>query len=470
MNTWAPLPYMHQARLFLEDRPAAALWLDMGMRKTSITATAMLDCLDVTRWLVVGPKRVVEESWPNELRKWRHLAGLQFRVLTAADFDLTPTKHELPDGTTRRGALTFTAKRETKKALQQWQEPVHLIAYDLLQFLVRTMGVNWPYQGVILDEADGFQDHESLRFGAIKHSRPRIKRLYELTGTPAGKGLEDLWAQIYLLDGGHRLGATLTEFRDRFMCPDKRNKQVIYSWKPRPGKKEEIFSLVADICMSLKTEDYLQLPERVFNNVAIDLPASARAAYDEIHHELIVAIGDGVVIAPNAGVLAGKLHQITNGAVYDGDRLVLHLHDAKLDVLEELIEATPGPALVAFGYQHDAQRLVQRFGKKLTLASGVTDLERRWNAGEFKILAAHPASIGHGLNMQEGGSNMFWFSLTSNLRHYQQFNKRLHRSGQKADRVVINNIVVRDTIDERLLQVLQTREDVQDALLEATRR
>lgn len=467
---WIPREDQELAMGFARSRDAAALWIPMGMGKTASAATVAaeaLDRFDVERWLVVAPKLVAAKAWPDELAKWRHLAWLTHKGITAADLCLADYPK---DQKTRFGRWKLTNTREARKAILADLPHITRVSFDMLPYLVKLIGAErWPWDGVIFDEASGLKDQSSLRFRAMSHVRPKITKLIELAGTPAPNGLLQVYPQVALMDGGERLGRTLTAYREEYFRPDQRGRDgTVYSWELREGAREAIHARLGDLCMSLKAEDWLKLPPLIYNTVKVALPEAARRQYDALERDLIIRVDEGEVAAGSAGVLWGKLMQMANGAIYDADKQAHTIHTAKLDALEEIIDSHEGGVLVAYWFQHDLAAIK----KRIPIAQDMGDLEvqRKWDKGLVKVGLLHPRSGGHGLNLQDGGSTAVWYSLPpADLELYQQWNKRLHRPGQAADRVVIQHIIAEDTIDEDILASLGDKGAEQDGLLAAVR-
>lgn len=346
---------------------------------------------------------------------------------------------------------------------------IYCINRENIPWLVKYYGADWPFDGVVLDELSSFKSPSSKRFKAMRKVRPLIKHIVGLTGTPSPNGLIDLWAQIYLLDQGKRLGRTLTEYRNRYFNPGRRNGYVVYDWVPKDGAEDEIYRRISDICISMKACDYLKLPERVDVVRAVKLNDEAQAAYTEMEKEVVLELGPNEIVdAGTAAVVSGKLLQIANGAVYDEDGKTHIIHESKLDTLEDVIESVNGrPVLVFYAYQHDLERIMQRFPQARKL-EGSAEIDA-WNRGEIPILLAHPAGAGHGLNLQAGGNHIVWFGLTWSLELYQQANARIYRQGVKGERVTITHLVAEGTIDEDVMKVLDGKATRQDALLEAVK-
>lgn len=438
-----PHNYQQFATDFILDHPISCLMLDMGLGKTIITLTALwqlaLDSFDVSRILVIAPKRVAADTWPKELTKWEHLKGLD-------------------------ASLVMGTQAERETALQQ-QTFLYIINRENVSWLVENH--RWDFDMVVIDELSSFKSNQAQRFKAMKKVRPLISRIVGLTGTPAPNSLLDLWPQMYLMDMGQRLGRFIGGFRERFFTPDKRSREIIYSYKPREGAEEAIYDLISDICISMKAVDYLDMPELIMNRVEVSMDRRERKIYEDFQRDMVVRLQGEELDAVNAAVLSGKLLQMANGAVYGENRKVLRIHDRKLDALEDLVEAANGkPLLVAYWYEHDLQRIKTRF-KNARCIDTSKDIDD-WNAGKIPLALIHPASAGHGLNLQDGGCTIVWFGLTWSLELYQQLNARLWRQGQKHT-VVIHHIVTKDTHDEDVLRALENKDTRQSALIEAVR-
>lgn len=440
---YEPHNYQQFATDFILEHPISCLMLDMGLGKTVITLTALwqlaLDSFDVSRILVIAPKRVAEDTWPKELSKWEHLSGLD-------------------------ATLVMGTQAEREAALHQ-QTFLYIINRENVSWLVANHP--WDFDMVVIDELSSFKSNQAQRFKAMKKVRPLVSRIVGLTGTPAPNSLLDLWPEMYLMDMGQRLGRFIGGFRDRFFTPDKRNREIIYSYKPREGAEEAIYSLISDICISMKAVDYLDMPELIMNRVEVSMDSREQKIYDDFQRDMVVSLQGEELDAVNAAALSGKLTQMANGAVYGENRKVLHIHDRKLDALEDLIEAANGkPLLVAYWYEHDLQRIKARF-KNARCIDTTQDIDD-WNAGKIPLALIHPASAGHGLNLQEGGCTIVWFGLTWSLELYQQLNARLWRQGQKHT-VVIQHIVTKGTHDEDVLRALDNKDTRQSALIDAVR-
>ena len=389
---------------------------------------------------MIAPLRVARDTWPAEIEKWDHLKGLKYSV-----------------------AIGNEAQR--KAALMQ-KAQVYLINRENVDWLINKSGLPFDYDMVVVDELSSFKSHQAKRFRSLMKVRPKVKMIVGLTGTPSSNGLMDLWAEYRLLDMGQRLGRFIGRFREDYFVPDKRNQQIVFSYKPKPGAEEEIYRLISDITISMKGADYLELPELVMNEVPVRMSASEEKHYQTMKREMVVALKEKEIDAVNAAALSGKLLQMANGAVYDENGAVAIVHDRKLEILEDLIEAANGkPVLIAYWFKHDLQRILERFpAERLDSAESI----KRWNEGKIPIAIIHPASAGHGLNLQAGGSTLVWFGLTWSLELYQQTNARLWRQGQK-ETVVIHHIITKDTIDEQVMEALKRKNGTQSALIEAVK-
>lgn len=422
-------------------------WIWASVDKTVITLTAINE-LRYNRWavqrvLIVAPKKVAEGTWSNEANKWDHLRHL-------------------------RVSLVCGSQQKRLRALATPAD-VYVINRDNVAWLVDYFKNAWPFDMVVLDESSSFKNSQSKRFKALRAVRNRINRLVELTGTPSSNGLMDLWAQIYLLDGGARLGKTIGQYRERFFDPDKRNRVQVFSWAPKDGSMEYIQQAIGDICISMKSEDYLQLPDRIYDEVPVVLDAPAAKAYKRLEREMLLELDEGTVTATSAGVLTGKLLQLCNGAVYDGDRRAIDIHKCKIEAFLEVLEQLHGQhALVFYNFQHDRDRLLaalEPLDLRVRTYQGPRD-ELDWNEGRVDILLAHPASCAYGLNLQNGGHHIIWFGLTWSLEQYDQANKRLHRQGQKQP-VTVHLLVVQGGMDADVVAALQRKGDTQEALMDA---
>lgn len=404
---------------------------------STLTAISLLyDMIEISRVLIVAPKRVAQHTWPDEIRKWDHLQHLRCSVAvgTAAE---------------RREALAREAD-------------IYVINRENVPWLVDEIGRKpWPYDMVVLDELSSFKSHTAQRFKALRRVRGGMTRVVGLTGTPTPNGLLDLWPQMYLIDEGKRLGRTFSGYRARYFDPDKRNRVQIWTWKPKPGAEEDIYRTIGDIALSMQAKDLLHLPERTDVDVPVALPAPARQAYERLEQELVLQLPEGVVQASQAATLLNKLLQMAGGCAYGEDGAVVPVHEAKLDALEDLVEQANGkPVLVYYGYRHERERIMERIPQ----AEGLDP--DRWCAGEQPVALAHPASCGHGLNLQAGGSIMVWYTLPWSLELYEQANARLYRQGQ-TEPVRIYHLIASGTVDEQVKSALQRKSIEQDALLEA---
>ena len=440
-----PHNYQAYATDFILDHPEAAVFLDMGLGKSVITLTALLDlCLDrfeISKVLVIAPLRVARDTWSTEIHKWDHLKPFTYSVVVGTVAE-------------RKAALA-------KKA------HIYLINRENVSWLVEDSGFPFDFDMVVIDELSSFKSYQAKRFRSLLKVRPKIKRIVGLTGTPSSNGLMDLWAEFRVLDLGKRLGRFITHYRNTYFQPDKRNGMVIYSYKPLPGAEDAIYSQISDMTISMKAVDHLNMPECIMNEVRVSLSEEERQKYDTLRDDLILSIGDSDIDAANAASLSNKLSQMANGAVYGDEKSVHHIHDHKLDALEDLIEAANGkPVLVAYWFKHDLERIQKRFKvREIKTSKDITD----WNDGKIPVAVIHPASAGHGLNLQAGGSTLIWFGLTWSLELYQQTNARLWRQGQKSATVVIHHIIAEDTIDELILKALHKKEKSQNALIDAVR-
>ncbi|CUX39925.1 DEAD/DEAH box helicase [Clostridium sp. C105KSO13] len=440
-----PHDYQAFAIDYIETHPVAAVLLDMGLGKTVISLTAIADLLFDSflahRILVVAPLRVARDTWPAELEKWSHLQHLSFTVAVGSVKE-------------RRAALMATAD-------------ITIINRENLQWLIEDSGFPFDYDMVVIDELSSFKNHQSKRFRSLMKVRPKVKRIIGLTGTPSSNGLMDLWAEFRLLDMGKRLGRFITEYRNNYFSPDKRNGMIIYSYKPQPYAEELIYRQISDITISMKSTDHLQMPELISSQYEVKLSEEERLRYEELKKDLILQLPDGEVTAANAASLTGKLSQLANGAIYADTGDTIEFHDRKLDALEDILEAANGkPVLVAYWFKHDLERIKRRFTvREIKDSQDITD----WNAGKIPVAVIHPASAGHGLNLQAGGSTLIWFGLTWSLELYQQTNARLWRQGQTSCTVVIEHIITKGTIDERILKALSQKELSQTALIDAVK-
>lgn len=441
---YTPHPYQAFTTNYIETHPQAAIILGMGMGKTIITLTAInnliYDHFTVHKALIVAPLRVARDTWPQEINKWDHLTNLRTAVMVG-------DKHA------REQALNTDAD-------------IYITNRENIPWLVDHVGHDWPFDMVVIDELSSFKSHQAKRFKALRKMRPHINRLIGLTGTPAPNSLMDLWAQFALIDGGDRLGKFITRYRNQYFLPDKRNGAQIYTYKPRPGAEQEIYDAISDITVSMRTTDYLDLPEVTYTNHPVALSSPERAAYDRLKKDMVIQLGDDTIDAANAAALSGKLQQLASGAIYiDDEHNTTTVHARKLDALEDLIEQANGATvLVAYWFKHEASRILDRFPQARALATSQDFAD--WNKGKIPVGLIHPASAGHGLNLQTGGHILVWVTTPWSLELYEQTNARLHRQGQ-TEPVSIIHLVATDTIDTRVGAALSGKSVTQDALVAA---
>lgn len=441
---FVPHEYQKYATKFIEENDISALLLDMGLGKSVITLTAIRNLIikgKVGRVLVIAPLRVARSTWPDEIAKWDHLNDLTYSVAVGTE-------------------------KERLEALRKNVEIV-IINRENVDWLVNKSGYRFNFDMIVIDELSSFKSYSAKRFKALLKVRPYVERIVGLTGTPSSNGLMDLWAEYRLLDFGERLGRYITRYRLKYFTPDKRSATVIFSYKLLPGAEDEIYNAISDITISMKAKDYLKMPDLIINEVTVDLDLAERRTYETLRKEMVVQISEQEEIdAVNAASLSGKLLQMANGAVYDEDKRVLRIHEKKLDALEDLIEAANGkPVLIAYWYKHDLERIKERFNVREILNE--QDI-RDWNNGRIDVAVIHPASAGHGLNLQQGGSTLIWFGLTWSLELYEQANARLYRQGQN-ETVVIHHIITKGTIDEDVMLALRRKEKMQSALIDAVK-
>lgn len=444
-----PHKYQEYAIQRILDTPYIALLLEMGLGKTVSTLTAvdmLLKDFEVIKPLVIAPLRVAEDTWSREVEKWDHLQHLRIsKILGSADH--------------RRKALRADAD-------------LYVINRENVEWLVSELGSEWGFDMVIIDESSSFKNHQSKRFRALRRVRPMIERVVELTGTPAPNSLMDLWAQIYLLDQGERLGKTITGFRDRYFIPGARSGHIVYDWKAKQEAEKRIYEAIGDIVVSMKAEDWLELPERIELTVPIKISGEPWGLYKKLERDLLLEYEDADVVAQTAAVLSNKLLQMASGAVYDESRGVKLIHDAKLDQLEDDIEAANGkPVMVFYYYQHSLERIQKRFPQARILRKGKEGNEdiRAWNNDEIPLLCLHPKSAGHGLNLQDSScQTLIWFDQIWSLEEYLQANARVHRQGQK-NRVFVRRYVAEGTMDEEAVDAIERKETGQEALMQAVK-
>ena len=436
---YQPHDYQKYATRFIVEHPVAAVLLQMGLGKSVITLTAIaelaLERFEVRRVLIIAPLRVARDTWPAEIQKWDHLKGLTYSVAVGTEAE-------------RRSAL-------------QKNTLIHIINRENVQWMIEQSGLPFQYDMLVIDELSSFKSHQAKRFRALMRMRPRVARVVGLTGTPSSNGLMDLWAEFRLLDMGKRLGRFITHYREAFFLPDRRSAQQVFTWKPKPGAEDEIYRRISDITISMKSADFLRMPEYISNRVPVKLSREERRTYEQLKRELVISLRGAQIDAVSAASLSGKLCQLANGGIYDAE------HDRKLDALEYLIEAANGkPVLVAYWFKHDLQRIQERFDvREIRTSADIAD----WNSGRIPVACIHPASAGHGLNLQAGGNTLIWFGLTWSLELYQQTNARLWRQGQRADTVVIHHIIAENTIDEQIMDALERKDTTQTALMNAVK-
>lgn len=443
---FTPYPHQQAGIDWIVQRPASCLLWGMGTGKTVTTLTGLdqilHDLLEDGPVLVIAPKRVAENTWSKETEKWEHLRHLRIAKIMG-------TQKE------RLSALNSSAD-------------IYVINRENVVWLVETVGKKWPFPIVVIDELSSFKSVQAKRWKALRKVRGRIKRIIGLTGTPRPNGLEDLYPEMYLLDQGERLGRTLGVFREKYLIPEKMNGHIVYSYRPREGAEDEVYSKISDICMSIKKEDVLKLPGQIYEDVELTPPPSLLKQYKQFERERVMECLDsqGEIVAGTEATLTNKLLQFANGAIYDMDGKVHRIHDIKLDALEEMLEEAGGdPVLVLYAYKHDAERIRERV--KCRALDKPEDIDA-WNRGEIPVALAHPASIGHGLNLQDGGHLLIWFGLPWSLELYQQANERLNRPGQK-NVCRIYHMILKGTHDERVLKALKKKEKGQATALEALR-
>lgn len=444
-----PHDYQKYSIEFVKTHPIAALLLSMGLGKTSTTLTALDDLLfdsfEIHKVLVIAPLRVTK-VWLDEVKKWNHLNYL-------------------------RCSLVVGTEQERKRAL--WANAdIYIINRENVQWLIDESGIQFDFDTLVVDELSSFKNFKTKRFKSLMKVRPMVKRVIGLTGTPTSNGLMDLWSEFKLLDQGKRLGRFITNYRDQYFRPDKRNGQVVFSYKPLPFAEDAIYDKISDITISMKANDYLNMPELISNHIEVEMSEKEMKVYQELKQELVITLGDEDVTASNAASLSNKLTQMANGAIYLDNHESAIIHDRKLDALEDLIEAQcDKPVLVAYWFKHDLDRIKNRLEelkvnfKEIKTEASIED----WNKGNIEVGLIHPASAGHGLNLQEGGSTLIWFGLTWSLELYEQTNARLYRQGQKDRCVVIEHIVTKGTIDEQIIKALEEKDKSQSRLIDAVK-
>lgn len=439
-----PHSYQEYAIKFIESHPISALFLDMGLGKTSITLTAvnelLFDSFEVRKVLVIAPLRVAKNTWCDEIKKWDQLNNIKYSIVVGTEKERISALNEKAD--------------------------IYIINRENIDWLVNKSGYKFDFDMIVIDELSSFKNHQSKRFKSLMKIRPKVKRIVGLTGTPSSNGLMDLFAEFKVLDLGERLGYFIGQYRNTYFKPDKTNGAIVYSYKPLPNAEDSIYERISDITVSMKASEYLKMPELVISNYQVEMSDNEKRQYDEMKKNLICEIKDGEITVSNAGSLSNKLSQFANGAVYDDEQNIVEIHSRKLDALEDIIESMNGkPLLVAYWYKHDLQRIKKRFDvREIKTGKDIAD----WNKGKIPIALIHPASAGHGLNLQQGGSTLVWFGLTWSLELYQQTNGRLYRQGQK-NTVVIQHIVTKGSIDEQILKALERKNKTQEDLIEAVK-
>ena len=447
---YKPHEYQKYAIEFIKKNPVAAILLDMGMGKTSIVLSAlnelMYDSFEVSKVLIIAPLRVARNTWSDEIKKWDHLKGIRYSIAvgTAAE---------------RMAALKADAD-------------IYIINRENVSWLIEESGLSFDFDCVVVDELSSFKNWQAKRFRSLIKVRPKVKRMIGLTGTPSSNGLMDLFAEFKLLDMGERLGRFISQYRINYFKPDRMNGPIVYTYKLLPGAEERIYDRISDITISMKATDYLDMPELISNEYKVYLDKAERQKYEEMRDELVLQLPEGEITAANAATLSGKLSQLANGAIYDDGGLINAFHERKLDALEDLIESANGkPILVAYWFKHDLLRIRERL-EKLKVVYEKLDSDKsieEWNAGKLQVGLIHPASAGHGLNLQTGGNVIVWFGITWSLELYQQTIARLWRQGQTARTVTVIHIVTADTVDERILKVLDAKDNTQKALIDAVK-
>jgi SNF2 family DNA or RNA helicase len=445
-----PHSYQEYATKFIVEHEVTAILLDMGMGKTSIVLTAIMELMyerfEIDKVLIIAPIRVCRYTWPMEIEKWDHLKGLRYSVAVGT-------------ATERKRALLADAD-------------IYIINRENVQWLVEQSGVPFDYSMIVIDELSSFKSCDAKRFRALMKVRPLVKRIVGLTGTPSSNGLMDLFAEYKLLDMGERLGRFIGHYRVDYFTPDKMNGPIVYSYKPRPDAEHRIYNRISDITISMKATDHLDMPELISSRYEVYMSEKIRKKYEELKNDLVLPLAEGEITAANAASLSGKLLQMANGAVYLDGGGIEKIHDLKLDALEDIIEAATGKTvLVAYWYKHDLSRIRERLDA-LKINYQVLDSDesiRKWNRGELQVALIHPASAGHGLNLQSGGNCLVWFGLTWSLELYQQTVARLWRQGQSEGTVVVQHIITAGTIDERVMKALESKEQIQSALIEAVK-
>lgn len=449
-SVYRPHVYQQFAIEFIKNNPIAAIFLDMGMGKTSITLTAihelMYNQFEISKVLIIAPLRVAKHTWSAEIEKWEHLKDLKYSIVVGTE-------------------------AQRVKALKE-EADIYIINRENVSWLIEKSGMPFDFDCCVLDELSSYKSWQSKRFRSLMKVRPFIKRMVGLTGTPSSNGLMDLFAEFKVLDLGERLGRFIGQYRLNYFKPDRVNGPVVYSYKLLPGAEEKIYEKIADITISMKAKDYLEMPELISTEYPVYLSEKELVTYETMKKELVIDLQGDEITAANAASLSGKLSQMANGAVYTDTESYLAFHDRKLDALEDIVEAANGkPLMIAYWFKHDLIRIEERL-RKLGVEFQRLDSDasiEKWNKGELPVALIHPASAGHGLNLQSGGSTMVWFGITWSLELYQQTVARLWRQGQSAETVKVIHIITQGTIDERIIKALEQKDNTQASLIDAVR-
>lgn len=440
-------PHGYQARAIdmILKNPSVGLFLEMGLGKSVIALTAVQRLwydLEINHVLVIAPLKVAEDTWSRECEKWDHLRDLKISKILGS--------------------------RQKREAAIEKDADIYVINRENVSWLVENYSRRWKWDMLIIDELSSFKNNQAERFKALKKVRPRFQRIVGLTGTPDPNGLMDLWAQIYLLDGGERLGRTIGSYRQTYFRPGKGDGHVVYEWLPLPGAETQITKRISDITVSMRAADYLNLPALIFNDVHIQLSAKDMKTYKQLEREKILELEDTEVSALSAAAVMGKLLQLSGGGVYDDNGEAIYFHKEKIKALADIVDTTEEPVLVFYGYRHERERLLKEFSKYSPRELKTEENIKAWNAGKIRVLVAHPASVGYGLNIQDGGHIIVWYSIPWNLELYQQANARLYRQGQQKP-VIINRLITAGTVDERAIDSLNRKDTSQAELMAALR-
>lgn len=444
-----PHDYQRYATEFILSHPMAAVILQMGLGKTVCTLDAinqlMYDSFEVSKVLVIAPLRVAKVTWSDEIKKWDNLSHLRYSVAVGTE-------------------------KERIEALKK-DADIYIINRENVQWLVEKSKVPFEFDMVVIDELSSFKNWNSKRFKAFMQVRPRVKRIVGLTGTPSPNGMMDLFAQFKCLDMGARLGRFITQYRNQYFVPDRMNGQIVYSYRLRPGAEKQIYDKIDDITISMKAMDHLKMPELIETRYPVYMDEVEQAQYDEMREDYLLPYKEEAITAANAAALSGKLCQMANGTIYSDSGEAVHIHDRKLEALEDIIEAAQGPILLCYWFKHDLERITEKLDQlKVSYSRIVTEENiRKWNEGKYDVGLIHPASAGHGLNLQHSSNHIVWFGLTWSLELYQQTNARLWRQGQKQDIVVVQHIVTAGTIDEDILDALTHKDASQTRLIDAVK-